>query len=815
MTISKMESWGRSLLLSGVLATMPAMAAHAATANTDSTRAFPYELAFQMRELRRSDLYSASPDGSRIATVVVTRPEERQQSVRFLENGTPIDAQGARIQVLRTNDRASPDRAAICEGKGNQWSPVWSPDGGRVAFYSDIDGAPRVWLMEVASGACRRVSDAIVRTSLFSGYQIHWSPDAHKLFVPLRPSPSSEFKDSERLTVEVDDAKQSARKPPAVFYSGTEQPPQTQAAGPKSGDDQAFFMAHYNSTLASIDVESGAVATLVDAHEEPRPATLEISPSGRWVTHTSVSRRKDEISTVYVKDLSFIPAGGGKSRLLVGGMVSSESPINYTELDYRWHPTQDRLVYLNDGAAWLVEFTEAGPSTPHRLAPELGKIGGVILYFSRDGNSLLVGLDAKQEGRNTVPKKLGVIPLDGGKASTYALPDSARWQFLDVVRANDDVLWQPRGNEISFLARDRTSAEETVFRLDLVSGKTRAVNTGLHQLSHFASGGDHQQLFAIFEDIATPPDVYRYSADLTGKSRVSMVEPRVEGLPTSTPKVLQARVPLYDGSLKTVRTTLLLPQGAKQGDKLPAIVMIYSGSDLSTRATYYGGGMGNTVPSQIFTSRGYAVLMADVELAPEGESSHPLQQMVDVLLPQVYAAANEGYIDINRLAVSGQSYGGYSTASIVSVTNVFRAAIPVNGTYDLASFYGGFDKQGNSHWIRWAEQGQGRMGESPWANLQRYIDNSPFYRIDRIHTPLLIVSGSADDTCPPDGARFFFVGLRRLERPAQLLMYPGEGHVISEWSVEHAADVSRKMIEFLNKHLASSEEHTTRKEISG
>jgi dipeptidyl aminopeptidase/acylaminoacyl peptidase len=93
------------------------------------------------------------------------------------------------------------------------------------------------------------------------------------------------------------------------------------------------------------------------------------------------------------------------------------------------------------------------------------------------------------------------------------------------------------------------------------------------------------------------------------------------------------------------------------------------------------------------------------------------------------------------------------------------------------------------------------MGESPWADLKRYIDNSPFYRLDRIHTPLLIVAGGADDTCPPDGARFFFVGLRRLQRAAELRIYPGEGHVISDWSVPHAVDVSRRMVAFLRKHL--------------
>src|SRR3546814_8571707 len=82
------------------------------------------------------------------------------------------------------------------------------------------------------------------------------------------------------------------------------------------------------------------------------------------------------------------------------------------------------------------------------------------------------------------------------------------------------------------------------------------------------------------------------------------------------------------------------------------------------------------------------------------------------------------------------------------------------------------------------------MGDSPWANPQRYISNSPYYRIDRIRTPLLIVAGNKDTTVPSDEARRLFVGLRRMGRSAQLAIYPGEGHVISEWSIGHATDRS-------------------------
>lgn len=77
------------------------------------------------------------------------------------------------------------------------------------------------------------------------------------------------------------------------------------------------------------------------------------------------------------------------------------------------------------------------------------------------------------------------------------------------------------------------------------------------------------------------------------------------------------------------------------------------------------------------------------------------------------------------------------------------------------------------------------------------------FRLDRIHTPLLIVMGE-DDAITNIDAPKLFAGLRRLERPAQLLSYPGEGHVIFDWSVEHAADVSRRMVEFLRKHLGET-----------
>ncbi|MCD9032120.1 prolyl oligopeptidase family serine peptidase [Luteimonas sp. Y-2-2-4F] len=751
-----------------------------------------------MRTLRSGDPPTVSPDGGRVAYVVVTPPEARAQSVRFLPNGTPVDAVGARIHVSGPG-AVQAGGPPICDGRGNQWNPSWSPDGTRLGFYSDQGGRPELWIHELGDGTCRRTDAAVIRASLFAGYQPRWSPDGRTLYVPLRPDPPLEMSDAVdpmAFAAAGDGAggEGDASAPPRIFRSGSEATDDERAAG--SVDLGAFAMANYNAGLAAVDAGTGEVRMLVDARTEPRPTTLKVSPSGRWLGYASVPAGNPSAP---LRSLVLVPTAGGDPSVLVEGLASTGNGI---ELDYRWHPADDRLVYLHENAVWDVDFGAGAPGTPRRLAQAAGEPVAPVLYFTRDGRSLVVGVDPQGTGRERAPGALAVVPLDGGAPVRLPLPDPAQWQFLGLVRANEDVLWQPDPGHLTVQLRDRVTGHEALYRIALDSGQARRLDAGLHRLRHFGSGGDHRRLHAVYEDIATPPDLYRYDADLKRGRRASTIEPRLDGVAPARAEVVETVVPLHDGRLQTVRTTLLLPQGAKAGDRLPAIVMIYSGSDLSTSATQYGGGMGNTVPNQVFTSRGFAVVMADIRLSEMGEPAHPAQDITDALLPQVYALANAGYVDIGRLAVSGQSYGGYSTAAVVSTTHLFRAAIPVNGTFDLAGFYGGMDGRGSSFMTHWAEKGQGRMGEPPWENVQRYIANSPYYRIDRIRTPLLIVAGENDNAVPFEESKRLFVGLRRLERPAQLAIYPGEGHVVSDWSVAHAADASRRMVDFLRRHLA-------------
>jgi dipeptidyl aminopeptidase/acylaminoacyl peptidase len=270
-------------------------------------------------------------------------------------------------------------------------------------------------------------------------------------------------------------------------------------------------------------------------------------------------------------------------------------------------------------------------------------------------------------------------------------------------------------------------------------------------------------------------------------------------MPNGSPSsVVGSRVMLSDR--RAGRSTALLPPGAKRGDRLPALVLMYPGGDRSRESEVFGGGGPLTVPTLLFTSRGYAVVLASLPLGPNRQARYPVREMVDQLLPQVYRAAELGYIDVNRLAIGGQSFGGYGTAAIIGATNLFRAAIAVSGIYDLARTYGHLDgEEGGSFWVGWSEDGQARMGTHPWANVMRYLESSPYYRADKIHTPLLMVHGN-EDTAYHD-AQKLFSALRRLERPVQLATYKGMGHVIYEWTRPNSVDAARRMVEFVRKHL--------------
>jgi dipeptidyl aminopeptidase/acylaminoacyl peptidase len=760
----------------------------------DPAGALPFDLAFDMREFLWSSTLSVSRDGRRVAYVVRQPRKDVNTSARYQPNGTPSSVVGGKV-YLTDRGTAGGKTTEVCPG-GNCWGPSLSPNGEIVAFYSDKDGPPQLWAFDVATARSRKISPIRIKAKLWTGDEAQWSPDSRTVYVPTAPDTGDAAWLPEPETKAA--AKPDASAPAVTVLRGGSEEPKSAKPG-ESTPRQTFYYRENNAAITAVDARSGAARLLVSATAEPRPSVLRLSASGRWVTYLSVFKDHGITNQESSVDLAVVPSAGGTPKLVVADLPLLN---DYHGRNYAWHPTDDALVYMKGGQLFLVTVGQDGPGSPRRLGESLGALAPTLHWFTRDGKAVVVGTDPiDDKGYGDVrPRGLAVIPLDGGAPTTFVI-DSA-WSFDDLVRADPRTLWQPDAASITALMTEVTTGERGAVRFDMRSGKPTVLWKGRARVANAFGDTTHQSVFALYQDIRTPPNVYRFPANFASKDRISHADERLDAVAVGSADVFETVIPGYNGAIAKARTAVLLPPGAKRGDRLPAVVLMYPGGDRSRQAEVFGGGGDLTIPTLLFTSRGYAVVLASLPLGPNREAGNPLSEMIDELLPQVYRAAELGYVDVNRLAIAGQSFGGYGTGAIISGTNLFRAAVAVSGIYDLAGTYGYLDETGGSFWIGWSEAGQARMGTHPWANVMRYLENSPYYRADRIHTPLLLIHGDKDMAY--HDAQKLFTALRRLDRPVQLATYGGMGHVIYEWTRPNAMDAARRIVGFVQDHLGDA-----------
>jgi dipeptidyl aminopeptidase/acylaminoacyl peptidase len=738
--------------------------------------ALPLDLAFSQKQVRRSDSPVVTADGRWLAYEVYTPPIRRS-------NAAPRPGEGVRIFIASTEGGKA---QAVCREAADSWRPSWSPDGRLLAFYSNEGGMPQLWVYDVVKAEARRVSDRRIKARLWPMDKPAWNTDGREVFVPIDLAPHPEPAAGTSVSQE------SPRF--AVYTTDGEK------QGSAVSDTDAFqqyLMGENNATLAAVNLNSGDVRVLVSAESEPRPSLLQVSPDGRWVSYMSVFKLDPGKGMQTYFDLALVPAGGG-DRIVVETDLETTNRIYWGE-PYLWTKDGRHLVFTKGRRLWIADVSATGAGKPRLLDAKLGDLNEAPFALTRDSRAILVGLApaGDQAYDSVASQSMAIVPLDGSATKLLRVQG---WP----VMANAETLWQPETSAIHFIVNDEKTAERSVLRFDLRTDAVKTVWRGRGRIT-IAGAGPGDSLIARFEDVQTAPDFFRFSGAFDRMDRLTRIEPVLEHITIGRMETFSTTIPGFDGRQMAVHSAVFLPPGAGRGSRLPTIVYFYSGAPFSEYAQDFGGGAPNTIPVQIFATRGYAVLFADVPMGPMGKGGNPLEEMADAMMPQVYRAAELGYTDIGRVAIMGHSYGGYSAAGMVTRTNLFRAAIAIDGTYDLPGDYGSMTRGGVAYNSQWFEAGQARMGTHPWADLKRYLANSPYYLADRIHTPLLLIHGRSDDTCPPQEAEKMFNALKRLESTAQLVIYEGEGHSPSEWSRANAVDAAERILAFLQRHMQEPE----------
>lgn len=229
---------------------------------------------------------------------------------------------------------------------------------------------------------------------------------------------------------------------------------------------------------------------------------------------------------------------------------------------------------------------------------------------------------------------------------------------------------------------------------------------------------------------------------------------------------------------------LYLPPGHRAGDDRPVIVVPYTGDRYDRPPPQFEPGTVFPLTNvQLMVAQGYAVIAPSLPLAPDEE---PGLGLADAILRIVDAAhAQHPGVSDRRVALWGQSFGGWSTLMAGTQSPRFKALIATAPVSDLVTFHSSLrpislavPEVGMSltNMQGWAEGGQGRMGGPPWTAVDRYVRNSPLLNADKITAPVLIAYGDMDFDSTQVTA--MFLALSRQGKDAQLLYYRGENHVV-------------------------------------
>lgn len=151
-----------------------------------------------------------------------------------------------------------------------------------------------------------------------------------------------------------------------------------------------------------------------------------------------------------------------------------------------------------------------------------------------------------------------------------------------------------------------------------------------------------------------------------------------------------------------------------------------------------------------------------------------------------------GWADPTRIAVSGRSYGGYATLlALVEQPGVWAAGVDICGMSDLLTFY-----RDTEPWI--AAAAVTKYGD-PLRDAALLAEVSPLHRAEAIDVPLLVVHGELDTNVPIGEALQLVAALSELGRDVAYLELAGEGHEYRR--VDSRLTLLRELTGFLSRTL--------------
>jgi len=288
------------------------------------------------------------------------------------------------------------------------------------------------------------------------------------------------------------------------------------------------------------------------------------------------------------------------------------------------------------------------------------------------------------------------------------------------------------------------------------------------------------------------PDVYVSDSEFKEQQRISNANPQSEDYYWGSPQLVNWTS--YSGEM--LNGILVVPEDFKSTEKYPMLVYFYEKSSDRLYRHVSPRPSRSTISWPWCASNGYVVFVPDINY----RDGYPGQSAYDAVVSGSLAMCEQfDFIDKDNMGLQGQSWGGYQVAWLVTRTNLFKAAMAGAPVSNMTSAYGGIRwETGMSRMFQY-EESQSRIGGTLWDKTDLYLENSPIFAVPAIQTPLLIMHNDSDGSVPWYQGIELFVALRRLDKPAWMLVYNNEAHNLKKWP--NRVDLSIRMMQFFDHYL--------------
>ena len=657
----------------------------------------------------------------------------------------------------------------------------FSPDETKVAFTNTTDKGVELWYIDLKALQAIKLIEPILNAN--TGSPFSWFKDSQSLLVQILPEDRNELISREETL---------PTGPIVTTSDGQISQNRTYQDLLKNRTDEANFETLMTSELHKINID-GSKSKWMD---KGMYRSVSFSPNGDYVLLTTITppysyavpySRFPTTKDVYTAEGELVTEFH-KSELLdnlpVGFMATETGKRSIS-----WRADKPATLY------WVEALDGGDPAnevpyrdevyqldapftgTPQFVTKTINRYGGI--YWGNDEFALLNDQWWNTRNQKTYifnPSDNTVEPTiitDRNYQDVYSSPGSPHTERNDMGRyvltiENDNI----------YLFGDGYSAEGQfpfIDEFNLKKKKKKRLYTSpytdkVENLISFIDIKDGK----VFTSVQSPTEYPNYYVLNINKENESTPITFFENPFKSFENVHKEVITYTREDGVELSGTLYLPAGydMEKKEKLPMIMWAYptefkdkssAGQNTANPNTFTFLSYGRPI---VWAARGYAVLDdASFPIVGEGDEQ-PNDTFVEQLVANAKAAIDAvdalGYIDRNRVAVGGHSYGAFMTANLLSHSDLFAAGIARSGAYNRTLTPFGFQSEERSY----------------WDNPEVYNGMSPFMNAHKMKTPLLLTHGEDDNNSGTHTMQSerYFQALKSFGAPARLVILPKESN---------------------------------------